>query len=141
MTSSFGVMLAFGLASSTLMMLPASCCLPPRGSCLVLLQPLHIMSGNRMLLPLCTFVAAVANVNMLCQGKRERAMRGQQQQEQHTLVDIKSRNSCSCCRQQQTMKACTYAPVCVYVCVCMCASALNVPNNGHMLPHVSSSGH
>lgn len=71
MTSSFGAMLAFVLASSTdrrqLMMLLASCCLPPRGSCLVMLQPLHIMSGNRMLLPLCTFVAAVANVNMPCQ--------------------------------------------------------------------------
>lgn len=40
----------------------AASCLVPRALCQ--LQPLHIMSGNRMLLPLCTFVAAVASVNM-----------------------------------------------------------------------------
>lgn len=63
----------------------AASCLVPRALCL--LQPLHIMSGNRMLLPLCTFVAAVASVNMPWQeGEGERGRKQGASRRQHNVA-------------------------------------------------------
>lgn len=103
---------------------------------MMLQQPLHIMSasrGNRMmllLLSLCTFVAAVANVNMWMQPPLSTAAT-------RPRAPFVRRNSCSCCCNSQTIKAINNVML-VHVSApghtLQTFAALNAPNNEHMPP-------